>query len=355
MKRLVAVDLEATHFVPRWASIIEIGAALFENGEVRATFQRFVRTTSAIAPKITELTGITGHMLGTQGIELEHALRELVAFVGDAPLVAHNGIAFDFQCLDAACSGLPTPIALTNPLWDTLQLARSLDHRPLKLANLCARYAIRQLEHHRAVADAVACGQLFLKMLPLVSDATPTTVEALRAKRSRRKPFIDITSLATEDLADRLLALEGAASLIEKAIKCVKEELREQLAVRFDAGEDTELERPSGRVSMETRTSRAIDGEAVKALVAEGAITNADVLAMAKFELGRADKVLAPDLLTRVVRVNESATMRVRPSRDEKKGALVRATSFLAEYGLHVLQNDAADSAAEPDSEAERT
>jgi hypothetical protein len=200
-----------------------------------------------------------------------------------------------------------------------------------------------QTEKHRAVADAVACGQLFLKMLPLAVDAAPTNIVALREKRSTRKPFVDIADFTTADLADRLLALEGAASIIDKAMKEVKEALREHLGVLSEAGDEVRLERPSGRVAMETRTTQAIDGDAVKALHAEGVISQADLLAMAQFPVGRADKVLAPEVLERVTRLNESVTMRVRPSRDEKKGALVRATAFLADYGVRVFESGAAE------------
>ena len=74
-------------------------------------------------------------------------------FIKNQHVVAHNGFAFDFQCLKQTLEFY----GLTNPVFTghcTYQIFRD------NLAALCLKYNI-SLQHHDALSDAKACSELF--------------------------------------------------------------------------------------------------------------------------------------------------------------------------------------------------
>ena len=62
--RLVAVDLETTGLNPKTERILEIGAVLVENGEVKDRFSALIDPKRQISQRIVELTGITDEKIG---------------------------------------------------------------------------------------------------------------------------------------------------------------------------------------------------------------------------------------------------------------------------------------------------
>ena len=56
----VAIDLETTGLDPKHDKIIEIGAVLVIDGEIKETFSTFVNPRRELDGRIRELTGITG-------------------------------------------------------------------------------------------------------------------------------------------------------------------------------------------------------------------------------------------------------------------------------------------------------
>ena len=96
----------------------------------------------------------------------EHAA-ELLEFLGDAPLIAHNA-AFDFGFLNAelAACGLG-PVSLDRMI-DTIAIARR-KHPGAKLSldALCSRYGIDRSHRtkHGALLDAELLAQLYVELL----------------------------------------------------------------------------------------------------------------------------------------------------------------------------------------------
>ena len=104
----VIFDLEAnadqTH--PPQHEIIEIGAVLVRDGEEIDRFETLVRPTRRLRPQTLELTGITQEMVDDAPGPAE-ALRSFRSFVGNHPLIAHNGHGYDFLLLDAVGEQIP--------------------------------------------------------------------------------------------------------------------------------------------------------------------------------------------------------------------------------------------------------
>ena len=96
----VAIDLETTGLDPKHDKIIEIGAVLVIDGEIKETFSTFVNPRREPDGRIRELTGITGEM--TAGApDIGDVIGRVVEFCRDLPLLGHH-IIFDYSFLKRA-------------------------------------------------------------------------------------------------------------------------------------------------------------------------------------------------------------------------------------------------------------
>jgi DNA polymerase III epsilon subunit family exonuclease len=163
-KTFCVFDLETTGFEPEsGAEPIEIGAVRIVNGTTRETFQTFVSPDGEIPSKIQSLTGITPD--DVEGAPtVDKALRDFHEFAGDAVLVAHN-VDFDRSFLDAYA---PNPF--NNDEIDTLRMSRKLlGSTKNSLDHLVQTYGLERSDSHRALSDAEATAQLFLKLVDRIS------------------------------------------------------------------------------------------------------------------------------------------------------------------------------------------
>lgn len=160
----VAIDIETTGLNSRHDDIIEIAAVLFRKGEPAGAFSTLVRTKKTLPAFIVTLTGITQEDLEA-GKEPKEALAAFSEFAGERPLVAHN-ISFDTGFISNKLAALKLP-SLKNACFDTLLFSRlALPGQPsYKLENLSKALGISENSHHRAEADAKACGRLFVLAL----------------------------------------------------------------------------------------------------------------------------------------------------------------------------------------------
>lgn len=183
----VVFDIETTGLSFKNHTIIEIGAVKLSGGVIVDQYSALIDPQTILDPKITELTGITDDMLIGQRL-LSDVLPEFMSFVGDAPLVAHNA-SFDTAFIKENCSrqGLPyDPTVL-----DTLTLSRLLlkDLKRHKL-NIIAKYLGVSLEnHHRAVDDANATAQIFLKFIEMLKANECVTVDDINMYSAKNMDY----------------------------------------------------------------------------------------------------------------------------------------------------------------------
>lgn len=149
----VVLDLETTGLSPESNEIIEIGAILYKQGVKSSEFTTLIRPKSRISGFITNLTGISNEMVSTAP-SIEEVLPELMNFLGDKPVLAHNA-SFDLGFLNAAyhrCFGIPFP----NDYLDTMRISRKLyPNERHRLQDLTARFGIRRDGAHRSMADCI--------------------------------------------------------------------------------------------------------------------------------------------------------------------------------------------------------
>ncbi len=170
---IVTLDLETTGLNPGRDGIIEIGAVRSEDGIERAQFQSFVKPRQAIPPFIHELTGIDDGMVA-DAPRPSAILPELVAFVGDAPLLAHNA-AFDMAFLHAG------GVFREHPSLDSVELAMILLPNAPRygLGSLTKSLGITLDGAHRALADARATSELYWRLWELALELPPTLLREI--------------------------------------------------------------------------------------------------------------------------------------------------------------------------------
>lgn len=159
-------DLETTGLSSRFDHIIEFGGQIVKDRTCVKALQLFVKPPVALSAFTTELTGISEeHML--QARPFEECVDEILDFIGDHILVAHNA-SFDYNFLNDALIRIGRK-PLQNPVIDTLDLARSLheDRKGYTLGQIARSYGIRydQEVAHRADYDAEILAQVYMNML----------------------------------------------------------------------------------------------------------------------------------------------------------------------------------------------
>lgn len=171
----IVFDIETTGLSIINNKIIELAGVKMREGKVIDRFETFVNPHEPIPYHIQQLTNITDDMV-KDAPELAPKLREFVDFIGDAVLVAHNA-RFDIGFIQANLKAIGMP-ELTNPVLDTLELARFL-HPSMKnhrLNTLADKYKISLENHHRAVDDSIALGGI---LFGLIADAAARNVTGL--------------------------------------------------------------------------------------------------------------------------------------------------------------------------------
>lgn len=176
MNHYVVLDIETTGTHPIRNEIIEIGAVYVENGKPIKKFNQLVRPNEEISEYITSITGIDYEMV-KDAPSIEEVMPKFIEFCGDAPLIGHNIILFDYRMLKAKAVKLGYDFERKG--LDTLVISRKMlqDLPSRKLGDLCEHYAI-DLEHaHRAYDDAYATYELFVHLQNAFEHVDPKLFE----------------------------------------------------------------------------------------------------------------------------------------------------------------------------------
>ena len=199
----VVFDLETTGFSSIKDKIIEIGAVKVEGGRITEKFSTFVDPKIPIPFRITQLTGITDQMV-MDAPEIEAALPAFLEFAGDAALVAHNA-GFDVGFIDQNCRYMDITPDFTAV--DTVAMARILLPTLSKFKlNVVAKALNISLEnHHRAVDDAGATAEIFVRFVDMLKERGIHTLARLNqfgssnANAIRKLPSFHVIILAKNE------------------------------------------------------------------------------------------------------------------------------------------------------------
>lgn len=163
----VIFDLETTGLSSSSNKIIEIGAVKIRNGKIIDTFSSFVNPETDIPEHITELTGITTTDIA-DAPTIAAVLPQFVEFCASAILVAHNA---DFDMGFILHNTRDLAIEFNKTYIDTVSMARILlpNLGNAKLSNIANKLKVSLKNHHRAVDDASATAEIFLKFIEMLA------------------------------------------------------------------------------------------------------------------------------------------------------------------------------------------
>lgn len=185
----VVFDVETTGSSVPPGRMIEIGAYKVREGRVVDEFITLVNPQTTIPPFISGLTRITNAMVAEAPLFSEIA-DDLLGFIGDAVLVAHNS-GFDMNFLNHEIGRVYPDQRLANPCLCTVKLSRKLlpDIANHKLKTVADYYAVDLREHHRAGPDARATAHIFINLLTQLRDDGVTDLASVRQIASRRQRY----------------------------------------------------------------------------------------------------------------------------------------------------------------------
>ena len=207
-REIVVVDIETTGFIPGRDELLEIGAVRVKDNMVVDEFQTFVRPTKEIPHNIQQLTGILPNMV-QDAPEPAEALRKLISFAGDAIWSAHNA-SFDMGFISYGIrrylEGELDPSVL-----DTLGLVRALwpEWKNHKLGTATKELGIHLENHHRAIDDARATGEILIKALKLLEERGITDFAGVNGLSAS----ISMDSLRTHHITILAKNMEGLKNL----------------------------------------------------------------------------------------------------------------------------------------------
>ena len=155
--REIVLDTETTGLDPFGGHrMVEIGCVELVNRMPSGRhFHRYVNPEREVPEEAFAVHGLSSEFLRDKPVFAD-IVDELLSFIGDAPLVAHNAV-FDLGFLNAELERAGKAAVGHERLVDTLLLARrKYPAGPNRLDDLCTRYGIdnSQRTTHGALLDA---------------------------------------------------------------------------------------------------------------------------------------------------------------------------------------------------------
>jgi DNA polymerase-3 subunit epsilon len=204
--REIVFDTETTGLsFPGGDRMVEIGCVeMINRVETGRTFHAYYHPERDMPIEAFNVHGLSEVFLSDKP-RFADAVNELIDFIGDAPMIAHNA-SFDFSFLNGEMQRCSRPIVHINRMVDTLQIARSR-HPGAKhsLDALCSRFGIDRSHRvlHGALLDAQLLAQVYVELmggrqiglgLMAESVAASTAPVVARAPRIARPPRIFVVS-----------------------------------------------------------------------------------------------------------------------------------------------------------------
>jgi len=181
-------DTETTGLDPAGGDkIISIACIRIVNGRLLLDecFEQFVNPERSVPVESIKIHGIHPEMLENQPT-IDKVLPLFKRFAGDAVFVAHNA-AFDMRMLQINES--KTGVKFINPVLDTLLLSAVVHpaQENYTLEAIAERLGVSIVGRHTALGDAIATGEIFIRLIPLLSKMGIFTLKD--ARKASRKTY----------------------------------------------------------------------------------------------------------------------------------------------------------------------
>src|SRR3984893_8682190 len=204
--REIVLDTETTGLDPfQGHRLVEIGCIELVNRIPSGqSFHRYLNPERDVPAEAAAIHGLSSEFLKDKPFFAE-IVDDLVAFIGDAPLVAHNAL-FDLAFLNAELERVGKTLVQRERLVDTLLLARrKYPGAPNRLDDLCARYGVDNSRRtkHGALLDAELLAEVYLELVGgrqarFSLDRKQSTVRAVTVAAAKERPA-PLSPLLTSD------------------------------------------------------------------------------------------------------------------------------------------------------------
>lgn len=212
----IVFDIETTGLSKENDKITEIGAVKVENGKIIDRFSTFVNPKRRLSEEIVKLTNITDDML-KDAPTIDKVLPEFLKFCGNSVLVAHNA-SFDVGFIRNNAEALHMP-SVDNTVLDTVELSRTLlpELKKHKLDIVAEHLGISLEGHHRAVNDAEATAEIFIKLIAMLEQKGITNVDKINVLASRTVNYNKLKSYHAIILVKNYTGLRNLYELVSKS------------------------------------------------------------------------------------------------------------------------------------------
>jgi DNA polymerase-3 subunit epsilon len=213
MVREIVFDTETTGLNPAGGDrMVEIGCIeMINRVETGRHFHAYFNPLRPMPAEAEAVHGLSNLFLSNQPL-FEDRVEELIEFLGEAPLVAHNA-SFDFGFLNSELQLCGRPIVCMSRMVDTLVLARAR-HPGAKhsLDALCTRFGVDRSMRvkHGALLDAQLLAQVYVELtggrqigLGLVADTDARDVSVSGPTVTVREPRVPRPHFASAEELER--------------------------------------------------------------------------------------------------------------------------------------------------------
>lgn len=182
--KFCVVDLETTGGNPETEKIIEIGMIKIEDRKITEERSFLINPQKEIPDFVQKLTGIRKADV-EHSPKIEEVIDEVVEFIGDTILVAHN-TSFDIPFLNGVLKKLQRP-TLDNKVICTNIMTKYMipDIMSSNLNYMSQIFGIHHSQAHRAIEDARATGLLLLKYMDIFESKNIRKVNQLYYPRNK--------------------------------------------------------------------------------------------------------------------------------------------------------------------------
>ena len=182
--RFCVIDLETTGGNPETEKIIEVGMIKIENRKITEERSFLINPQKDIPDFVQKLTGIRKADV-EHAPKIEEVIDEIVQFIGDTILVAHN-TSFDVPFLNGVLKNLQRP-TMDNKVICTNIMTKYLipDIMSSNLQYMSQIFNITHSKAHRAIEDARATAFLLLKYLEIFEEKKIRKVNQLYYPRNK--------------------------------------------------------------------------------------------------------------------------------------------------------------------------
>jgi DNA polymerase-3 subunit epsilon len=211
--REIVFDTETTGLNPAGGDrMVEIGCIeMINRVETGRHFHAYFNPLRPMPAEAEAVHGLSNLFLSNQPL-FEDQVEELIGFLGDAPLVAHNA-SFDFGFLNHELQRCGRPVVSMSRMVDTLVLARAR-HPGAKhsLDALCTRFGVDRSMRvkHGALLDAQLLAQVYVELtggrqigLGLVADTDARDVSVSGPTVTVREPRVPRPHFASAEELER--------------------------------------------------------------------------------------------------------------------------------------------------------